>query len=287
MAATTSDREILGRYVTLSLNGRSCRVYYESAGSGIPLICQHTAGTDGRQWRKLLEDDAVTSRFRVVVPDLPYHGKSLPPEGEPWWAEQYKLTTKYFEDFIVAIVDALDLGEPVYIGCSMGGHLAGDLAVDHPDRFRAVIGVEGAMECHGPEDGLATHFHPRVSKEFTAAMMYGLCSPTSPEAGKRETQWLYAQAGPFVHRGDLNYYVVDHDLTASASSIDTSRIPVYLMSGEYDWSARPEDVKRLADAINGSVLVSMPGIGHFPMSEDYPRFREHLLPVLDEIAARD
>lgn len=284
--AGSADREILGRYVTLRLADRDCRVYYESAGSGIPLICQHTAGSDGRQWRRLLDDEAILSRFRVIVPDLPYHGKSLPPDGQPWWSEQYKLTTGYFEDFILALADQLGLDRPAFIGCSMGGHLAGDLALDHPDRFRAVIGVEASMESHGPEEGLATHFHPQVSKEFTAAMMYGLCSPTSPEAGKRETQWLYAQAGPFVHRGDLNYYIVEHDLTETASSIDTGRVPVYLMSGEYDWSARPGDTKRLADAIVGSVFITMPGLGHFPMSENYPRFREHLLPVLDEIAAR-
>jgi pimeloyl-ACP methyl ester carboxylesterase len=283
---TDPDGEILGRYVMIRLDGHACRIYYESAGSGIPLICQHTAGADGRQWRHLLADVAVTSRFQVIVPDLPYHGKSLPPDGVPWWSEQYLLTTGYFEDFILGVATALGLDDPAYIGCSMGGHLAGDLAVDHPDRFRALIGVEASMECHGPEEGLAPHFHPRVSKEFTAAMMYGLCSPSSPEAGKRETQWLYAQGGPFVHRGDLNYYVIEHDLTQTAARIDTAQVPVYIMAGEYDWSVRPEDAKRLSDAISGSVLINMPGLGHFPMSEDYPRFRDYLLPVLDDIAAR-
>ena len=46
----------VGRYVYLTINDVEYRVYYESNGSGIPLICQHTAGAHGFQWRHLLED---------------------------------------------------------------------------------------------------------------------------------------------------------------------------------------------------------------------------------------
>jgi pimeloyl-ACP methyl ester carboxylesterase len=172
------------------------------------------------------------------------------------------------------------------MGCSMGGHMAGDLALNHPERFRAVIGLESAMQSHGPEASFQHHFHPRVSKEFTAAMMYGLCSPTSPEAGKRETSWVYGQGAPFVHYGDLHYYVLEHDLTETARDIDTSKIDVFIFSGEYDWSATPDDCRQLAEAIPGASLILMKGLGHFPMSENYPAFREYLLPVLDRIRAR-
>ena len=82
----------VGRYVHLDLDGLDHRLYYESAGQGIGLLCQHTAGADGRQWRHLLEDRRVTDRFQVVVYDLPYHGKSLPPAGRAWWAEPYVLS---------------------------------------------------------------------------------------------------------------------------------------------------------------------------------------------------
>ena len=75
-----------GRYVWLEIQGVEYRVYFEEAGQGIPLICQHTAGSDGKQWRHFLTDPDITSRFRVIVPDLPYHGKSLPPESQEWWA---------------------------------------------------------------------------------------------------------------------------------------------------------------------------------------------------------
>ena len=39
----------------------------------------------------------------------------------------------------------------------------------------------------------------------------------------------------------------------------------------------------LAAAVPGATFRLMPGLGHFPMSEDPERFREYILPVLDEI----
>jgi hypothetical protein len=42
---------IVGRYVHLALGGRPHRVYFEEAGDGWPLLCLHTAGADGRQFR--------------------------------------------------------------------------------------------------------------------------------------------------------------------------------------------------------------------------------------------
>ena len=40
---------VTGRYMRLDIGGRARRLYWEEAGSGIPLLCLHTAGADGRQ----------------------------------------------------------------------------------------------------------------------------------------------------------------------------------------------------------------------------------------------
>ena len=75
---------IVGRYVTFDISGEACRVYFEEAGSGIPLVCLHTAGADSRQFRHLMCDPAVTQHYRVIAFDMPWHqdgeqiGKALP-----------------------------------------------------------------------------------------------------------------------------------------------------------------------------------------------------------------
>jgi pimeloyl-ACP methyl ester carboxylesterase len=281
-----SHAPIVGRYLYLDVDGQRFRVYYEEAGSGIPLVAQHTAGGEGRQWRHLLEDPEVTAHFRVIVPDLPMHGKSLPGEGSRWWEEEYKLSTEFFMNFHLAFAQALELDRPVYIGCSMGGHLAPDLALNHPEAFRAVIGVEAALASPGDPSLVKYFWHPRVSADYVAAIMVGLCGPFGSDEARHEVGWVYSDAAQGVYAGDVNYYTFEHDVTETAKNIDTSLVDVYLLNGEYDWSASPVEGQALADQIPGAHFTAMAGLGHFPMIEDYPAFKRFLGPVLDEIRAK-
>jgi pimeloyl-ACP methyl ester carboxylesterase len=242
------------------------------------------AGAHGAQWRHLLEDERVTSRFRCIAYDLPYHGKSLPPDGKAYWAEEYRLTREFLMSVPVVLAQALGLDRPVFMGCSIGGLLALDLARYHPKCFRAVIGLEPALKVDSDPDALRGLWHPRVSNEFKAALMYGLMSPTSPEARRRETVFVYSQGWPPAFLGDLYFYTVDHDLRDEAAGIDTEVIPVHLLTGEYDWSATVDHGEAAHAAVAGSTFTVMEGLGHFPMSEDPERFLEYLLPVLDRIA---
>ncbi len=280
--------DITGRYLYLDVEGIEYRVYLEEAGEGIPLVCQHTAGSDGRQYRHLLEDRDITSRFRVIAVDLPYHGKSLPPAAKRYWEEEYKLTQAWFMTFWVRLVEELELDQPVFMGCSMGGHLAADLALHHPQHFRACIGLEASM-WSGDFDTLFNRWwrHPRLSNDAKPAMMLSLCSPNAPEANVRETVWCYSQGAPPVFSGDLNYYGIEHDLRESAHRIDTGQCRFYVLSGDYDWSAYPEACQALADAVPGAQYTLMKGMGHFPMSEDPVQFKRYLMPVLEDIAGGD
>ena len=65
--------------------------------------------------------------------------------------------------------------------------------------------------------------------------------------------------------------------------IDTSKCPVYLLSGEYDCSCTPERTLETAKRIKGSKATIIPGIGHFPMSENPDLFKTYIYPILDEI----
>ncbi len=71
----------------------------------------HTAGADSRQWRHLLNDTDVTARFRVIAFDLPYHGRSTPPDG--WWLKKYKLTTAHYAEVVRGFYQSLGLEQPV------------------------------------------------------------------------------------------------------------------------------------------------------------------------------
>ena len=281
-----------GRYVYLDVEGVEYRVYYEEAGRGIPMVCQHTAGSDGKQFRQFLTDPDITAKYRVVVPDLPYHGKSLPPESVEWWAQEYRLTRAFFVEFHRKFAKALELDRPVIIGSSMGGSIATDLALDCPDEYRAAIALEEGIRAVKQPDADVIHSwryyrHPRVNgQDRAAASMYCISGPQSPQKYRHEVSWGYSQGAPGVFAGDLYYRHLDHDIGATAHLIDTSRCPVYIMNGEYDPGTGIKEGEELAARIKGSKFIPLMGLGHFPMTENFAAMKPALMQALDEIAAR-
>jgi pimeloyl-ACP methyl ester carboxylesterase len=273
---------IVGRYLRLAVGGRPHRLYFEEAGEGWPLVCLHTAGADGRQFRHLMTDPAVTRHWRVLAFDLPWHGKSLPPAG--WQDEEYRLTARGYVELILAFCAALGLDRPVVLGCSIGGKIVLQLAAEAPERFRALVGLEAAAYQTPWYDDTSWLHRPDVhGGELCSALMSGLIAPQSPPEARWETLWMYAQGGPGVFRGDLHFYRAEGDLRDRLDRIDASRCPLYLLTGEYDFSCTPEDTVATAARIPGASVTIMRELGHFPMSEHPARFRTYLLPVLDEI----
>jgi pimeloyl-ACP methyl ester carboxylesterase len=276
---------VVGRYLRLDFNGRPHRIYFEEAGQGIPLVCLHTAGADGRQYRALLNDAEITSRFRVIVFDLPWHGKSSPPPG--FERETYRLTTDLYVDTVMAFCRALGLDRPVVMGCSIGGRAVLHLSLRHGEYFRAAIGLQSATHADAGADtrlrDLGLLHRPDVhGQEAAAGSVACLISPTSPQSGKWETLWHYMQGGPGVFLGDLHYYFTDGDLrNGLLDGFDAKRCPLHLLTGEYDLSATPALTAELAKLVNATSFQVMEGLDHFPMSENPDQFRRYLLPVLE------
>lgn len=274
---------MVGRYLTCAVEGRPHRIYFEEAGAGIPLVCLHTAGSDGRQWRHLLADPEITHHFRVIAFDLPFHGKSNPPED--WDGGEYRLTTAGYTAVIRAFCAALGLEKPVVMGCSIGGRIVLNLAIDHAAEFSALIGLEAA-DFQQPWYDTTWLNRPDVhGGEACAALVSGLMSPDVPAARRQETLWHYKQSGPGVFKGDLYFYRVDGDLRGRTAAIDTGICPLFLLTGEYDYSCSPEDTLRTAEAIPGARVTVMERLGHFPMSENPAQFRHYIAPVLEDVRA--
>ena len=272
---------IVGRYTQVEIQDRANRIYFEEAGQGIPLVCLHTAGADATQFRHLLNDQGITNDYRIIAFDLPWHGKSLPPAG--YHVEEYKLTTEVYVETIMTVCRTLELEQPVIMGCSMGGRIVLELALRWDTELRAVIALEGADH---QEPWYDTNWLNRPDihgGEVSAGLVSGLVAPQSPEEYRWETLWGYLQSGPGVFKGDLHFYREDSDYRDRVADIDTANCPVYLLTGEYDFSCTPEDTLRTAARIEGAQAVIMEGLGHFPMCEDPAQFRKYIMPVLDQI----
>jgi pimeloyl-ACP methyl ester carboxylesterase len=271
---------VTGHYGHLEIDGVVHRLYWEEAGQGIPLLCLHTAGSDGRQWRAVLNDPEITRHFRVIAYDMPWHGKSSPPEG--YVPGDYRLTAEGYVSQILTVSAALELERPVAMGCSIGGRVMLHLARHHPERFRALIGLQSGAYLEPYYDTEWLHRPDVHGGEVCGAFAWGLCAPDAPERERWETVWHYMQSGPGVFKGDLHFYKYDGDIRHDLSAIDPKACPLHLLTGEYDYSCTPEDTRAVAEVL-GIGMTEMKGLGHFPMSENPEAFLPYLRAVLDTV----
>ena len=275
---TSSIEPILGRYVRFNVGGSDQRLYFEEAGAGQPVVLLHTAGADTRQWRFVLNDEAFTAQRRFIAFDMPWHGKSLPPEG--FALTEYLLTTEAYIETVLAFCDALGLERPLLVGCSMGGRIALQLAALHPERFCGFIAIEASDFQPAWYDIDWFHRPDAHGGEMGAALVSANIAPQAPQTERWDTLWMFMQSGPGVFRGDLSFYTRDNSLISRLSMIDTQKTPVHMLCGEYDLTSTPADAMRTTCAMKGATIAIMEELGHFPMSENPKAFRPYFADAL-------
>lgn len=269
-----------GAYVAVSARGQSWPIYYESAGSGPPILCLHTAGADGRQFHRLMAEPRVADSHRLIAFDLPWHGKSPASAGAV--PGSWRLDTELYVELIMGFVAAAGLENPIVLGASMSGEICLELALRHPDAFRAIIACEACERIEGRQ----THWplHPAVNAGyFVPEWIEGLMAPQSPAECAAEVLWHYAQGGPGVFYGDIAFYSGDWDARGRVERIDARRAGLFMLTGEYDYSCTTEMSEATAAKIPGARFQAMAGIGHFPFAENPARFLEYILPILAEV----
>jgi pimeloyl-ACP methyl ester carboxylesterase len=260
--------------------GIDWRIHAESAGTGRDLLCLHTAGADGRQFHRLMADPRLTRDWRLTAFDLPWHGKSPPPPGSQ--PGDWRLTTDRYVELIMGVIRAAGLHRPVVLGASMSGEICLELALRHPEAFGCIIACEASAHIEGRKVGWDEH--PQVDQMvFTPEWIEGLMAPQSPAACATDVWWHYSQGGHATFARDIDFYSGEWDARDRVHRIDTRRCPLFMLTGEYDYSCTAEHSAATAALIPGARFAMMPGIGHFPFAENPPLFARHLLPVLDEL----
>jgi pimeloyl-ACP methyl ester carboxylesterase len=275
---------VQGGYVPVTVGGTTYQIYYETAGSGRDVLCMHTAGSDGRQFHGLMADERITAGHRLVSFDLPWHGKSPPPEGAV--PGSWRLNTDLYVDLIMGFVAAAGLHKPIALGASMSGEICLELAYRHPEEFSGIVACEACDKINQRQTPWAAH--PRVNQSlFVPEWIRALSAPQSPAEYQEAITWHYGQGGPAVFYGDIAFYSGDWDGRERVGRIDTNRCRLFMLTGEYDYSCTVELSQATAAKIPGVSFKAMPGIGHFPFAENPKLFAEYLIPVLNELSFRD
>lgn len=128
---TTKTSEISREEIKL-LKINNAAIHYETAGDGQPIVFIHAGVADSRQWNNEFKN--FSDRYKVIRYDLRGYGNSDPVAGE----------FTHLGD-LEALIDHLDITQPVIlVGCSMGGGLALDYALENPEKVKALVLVDSA-----------------------------------------------------------------------------------------------------------------------------------------------
>jgi pimeloyl-ACP methyl ester carboxylesterase len=106
------------------------RLRYEVAGEGPAVTFIHPGLWDMRTWDRQMETFPAAG-FRAIRYDLRGYGESSRPNDEPY---------SHVRD-LVAVLDALGADQTALVGCSVGGGIAIDVTLEHPDRIWALVAV--------------------------------------------------------------------------------------------------------------------------------------------------
>jgi pimeloyl-ACP methyl ester carboxylesterase len=248
----------------LSIDG--AMAFVEQWGTGLPVFCIHTAGQSGVQYRETAAELAAKG-YRVIVPDLPGHGRSEPHLSNP------VTDLSYYAQWCIQVMTALEVHQPVVIGCSIGGKIALDIATRMGDQIHSVIAMAAnADRGHANVAGLRRELQDISAPSRSDRTYYGTRAVVGKavSAGRRELiARMHCREDPQVSISDLIAWG-NHDIVDKLQDI---AVPAHLVAGSDDLWIDAASVERATALIPGARYTYLDGIGHYPM-EEMPDFAE-------------
>ena len=242
-------------------------IYYETAGSGRPVVMLHALPFDHNLW--LYQVARFSSRFTTIAMDLRGWGRSAKP-----------ISPFSLEDMgkdVLGIMSDLNLRDPaILLGCSIGSKIALMLACDHPDRFGAAILVGGNSGPQNFANRIAAYLENAAAgtlREFHLShLRHGVTQAWADSPIGRYLLHGFVERGETLDAESIAQVfraLENSDLTPKLAEC---RVPTLIVNGEHD-GARPGG-ERTASMIKHAEHQIIPGTGHCCFLEDPEAFDE-------------
>ncbi|MER5336655.1 alpha/beta hydrolase [Micromonospora sp. NPDC002717] len=165
-----------------SARSPSGHLYFTERGSGPPLLLIHGLMVTGEMFEPVIAH--LATRHRVIVPDMRGHGRSrgLPPPYS---------TTRLAAD-LSQLLDRLGIGSTAVLRYSLGGAIAQQLVLDHPDRCdRLVLACTFAFNMATLREKVEGHVLPLVLQVVGMRLLAKLVvAQAAPQLGRERADWL-------------------------------------------------------------------------------------------------
>jgi 3-oxoadipate enol-lactonase len=257
-------------------------LHYEIAGEGPVVTFIHPGLWDMRTWDREFETFADAG-YRVLRYDVRGYGRSSRPEPGAGYSHVRDLE---------ALLAANDVVSTALVGCSMGGGIELDYALEHPEQVWALVPVAtglGGFEANEEEEEWWTQRDEPIEAAIEAGdleraqqLRLEIWAPlgTSDERGARIREIAFDNLHEIV-MDESGEERLDPPAAHRLAEID---VPTLILEAEHD----PPDMHRIADflgvEIMGSRKVVVEGADHVVNLRQPDRFEELVLPFLAETA---
>ncbi len=252
-------------------------IYYEVYGQGTPLVMIRGLGSNADHW--YTQAPIFAKYFKVITFDNRGIARSGDPGGD--------YTVPMMAADTLGLMDALNLEQAYVMGLSMGGMIAQELAICHPNRIRGLVLVCthcGGTEQVGPSAEVSALFKEMVFENTPEAKVKAAStlfdrqtlehSPEIPAYYSQVSLKHPAKAEILIKQWQA---VLQHDTFDRLPQITA---PTLVITGAEDLLIPPENSKILAEGIPGAKLRVIPGCGHQVLIEQPALCNEAILDFL-------
>jgi 3-oxoadipate enol-lactonase len=238
------------------------QLYWEESGAGSPLLLIQGLGWSAEMWYSLVPQ--LEQTHRVIRYDARGIGRSDVPAG-PYSIE-------LMADDAIAVLQAAGLGKAHVLGVSLGGIVAQEVALRHPDAVTSLIlgcTHPGGAETVWPDPIVMEVLKSRADMPFDeavrAAVQYAYSDSCDPAVIEQDMKRrLDLPTSPVGYEGQL---LGGLGYQGTLPRLKGLTVPALVFTGDADQMVPPENSATLAEAIPDSTTVVIPGAGHVVFTE--------------------
>lgn len=249
---------------------KGSELHYTESGSGFPIVMIHGFGGGGYDFELL--DSLLNHKYKIIRIDLPGFGLSDFPE-------EYKNDDdflKIYETFYTFLLDTLRIDSLYVVGNSLGGIMACDLTIHHPDKVKKLILLNSAG--YDMAETLKTA-HTEIfrlgvvklalkrgmpyflTKSGIDQLFYNPANLSEKKSTIQNDMWN--------REGNLSQVLAmaNSDKFLDQHLIKTISCPTLIIWGKNDQIILPKNAERFHKDIKNSTLIMYDSCGHMPMIE--------------------